>query len=310
MADEKQKTVSFKLDTDFQEEVVKKLQEITETQNMTRKEWFEKAFALMEAQELKEQSPEFTMELNELETHTTRIYELVSNMIKRSNHLREHAIHTWEQQLEQQREITMDYQMRVKGANEERDQALEDLEASQSEQNQLMDQLEEIRETLETNKLLVNQYKEKNDVLNGLVAKYESYATENEQLKETLTTDRISYQSKIDELTRQNSNHTTKIKELEQEMATQNESHKNAIERLRERLEVEQEKSLLKAERQHQKDLSDANNAYSEKLQSLYDNMDKQRLSYEKKINELQRQLDDERKNNKKKNIGDQNNVN
>lgn len=305
MADEKQKTVSFKLDTDFQEEVVKKLQQITETQNMTRKEWFEKAFALMEAQELKEQSPEFTMELNELETHTTRIYELVSNMIKRSNHLREHAVHTLEQQLEQQREIASDYQIRVKVANEERDQVLEDLEASRSEQNQLMDQLEEMRETLDTNKLLVSEYKEKNDVLNGLVAKYESYAVENEQLKEALTADRISYQSKIDELTRQNSNQTAKIKELEQEMAAQNESHKNAIERLRERLEVEQEKALLKAERTYQKALSDANNEHTNKVQALYEKMDKQRQSYEGKINELQRQLEDERKNNKQKEIGD-----
>lgn len=290
-------TISFKVE----EEIREKAQNLIKASGITGKEWFNKVVAMAEMQSVKEGATDFASDLGELEIHTTRIYELVANMVQKSIYLKENAIETLEQQLEQQREITSDYQLRVKAANEERNQALEEAEASRLEQNQLLEQLNEVRETLETNKLLVEEYKSKNDTLNGLVTKYESYAVENEQLKETLANERSLHQSKIDELTHHNNELTSKIKDLEQQLKNQNEAHENAIERLKERLEVEQEKALLQAERQHQKALVDANNAYSEKIQTLYDNMDKQRQSYEEKINELQRQLDDERKNNKKK---------
>lgn len=290
-------TISFKVE----EEMREKAQNLIKASGTTGKEWFNKVVAMAEMQSVKEGATDFASDLGELEIHTTRIYELVANMVQKSIYLKENAIETLEQQLEQQREITSDYQLRVKAANEERDQALEEAEASRLEQNQLLEQLNEVRETLETNKLLVEEYKSKNDTLNGLVTKYEAYADENEQLKETLANERSTHQSSIDKLTRQNNQLTTKIKDLEHQMKVQNEAHENAIERIKERSEVEQEKALLQAERQHQKALGEANNAYSEKIQTLYDNMDKQRQSYEEKINELQRQLDDERKNNKKK---------
>ena len=291
------RTFSFKLDPEF----IQEMRDTIEASGLNNKEWLMKALALSKSQSLKEQSPAFAPDLSEIEVHTTRIYEIVGHMVKQSTNMREKAVSDLEQQLEQQREITSEYQIRVKAANEERDQALEETEASRLEQNQLLEQLNEVREALETNKLLVEEYKSKNDTLNGLVTKYEAFADENEQLKETLANEQSSHQLTINELNRINNEQTVKIKDLEQQMDNQNEAHENTIERLKERLEVEQEKALLQVERQHQKDLVEVNNTYSEKIQSLYDNMDKQRQSYEERINELQRQLDEERKSNKEK---------
>ncbi len=287
MAEEKHSTLSFKLDNDFRDEVKKMLDESP----MNNKDWFAKAVQLMKVQSMKENSTDFASDLGELEVHTARIFELVSNMVQRSVVLRESAVRELETKLEQQREITANFQLKIKESIEEKKQALNDLETSQKEQADLEKQLDELRETLETNKLLINEYKEKNDTLNGLVTKYQSYATENDQLKETLDNERSSHQSKIDDLTQQNNKQSATIKELEQQMNTLTESHDTAVERLNERRDVEQEKALLALERTHQKALTEANNEYSNKLKELYEEMTNQRKTYEQKIDALQQEL-------------------
>lgn len=284
-------TLSIKVDTDIRD----KAQEMIKTSGMTGKDWLNKAISLIEIQSMKEQSTDFASDLSELEVHTTRIFELVGNMVQRSVVLRESAVRELEQKLEQQRELTSEYQLKVKGAVEEKDQALADLEESQKEQSELEKQLEELRATLETNKLLVNEYQQKNDTLTGLVTKYEAYATENDQLKETLVKERSSHQSQIEELTYQTNEQKAEIKELEQQKNSLTEAHKTALERLEERKDLEQEKALLQAERSHQKALTESNNDYSQKLQSLYEQLENERRGHEKRVQELQQQLEIER---------------
>lgn len=292
------KTISFKVEEDLSE----KAKSLIEASGLTAKEWFSKAVAIAELQSVKEGATDYASDLSELEVHTTRIFELVSNMVQKSIYLKDKAVSDLETLLDQQREIIANFQMKVKIANEEKDQALSNLEETQKEQTELEKQLEELREALETNKLLVSEYKEKNDALNGLIAKYEGYATENEKLKETLTKEQQRTQSAIDEITAENNDLKTQIKELDQQIKQLSEAHKTALERLEERKDVEQEKALLQAERASQKALSEANNEYTNKIQSLYENMDKQREQYEQKIAELERQLNSERtKNNKSK---------
>lgn len=153
-------------------------------------------------------------------------------------------------------------------------------------------QLSDLEETLETNKLLIiSEYKEKNDTLNGLVAKYQTYADENEQLRKTLNNERDSHKATIDELTVENNNKTAQVTSLEQQIDQIKEAHKIALNNLSELKNLEHEKALLKAERAAQKELAKANNDYTEKIKELYGNMDKQRKTFEQKIAELEYQL-------------------
>lgn len=292
------KTISFKVE----EELSEKAKTLIEASGLTAKDWFQKAVALAEMQSVKQGATDFASDLSELEVHTARIYELVANMVQKGIYLRDKAVGDLETLLSQQREITSDYQSKIKEANEERDQAVNDLETTQKEQKGLQNQLNELRETLETNKLLINEYKEKNDTLNGLVTKFQGFADENERLKETLAKEQQRSQSAIQEITSENDYLKEQNKGLEQQIERLTEAHKTALERLEERKDVEQEKALLQAERASQKALSEANNEYTNKIQSLYENMNKQREQYEQKIAELERQLNSERtKNNKSK---------
>ena len=51
--------------------------------------------------ELKEGSPEHKHDLIELDAHTTRIYELVANMVQRSNYLKDQATRELQEKIEQ-----------------------------------------------------------------------------------------------------------------------------------------------------------------------------------------------------------------
>lgn len=280
-------TFSIKVEDEFKE----KVQDLIKASGMTAKEWFRKAVAMAEVQFMKEGATDYASDLSELEVHTTRIFELVSNMVQKSNYLKDKAVGDLEKLLEQQSENTTSLQSKLHEMIEQKDQALSGLGVSQKEKAELEKQLEELRETLETNKLLINEYKEKNDTLTGVIAKFEGYVNENEKLKETLINERSLHQLKVADLSRQNDEKASTIKELKLQTDRLTEAHKMTLERLEERKGVEQEKALLVLEREYQKALVNANNEYSDKLKELYENLDKQRLSYEKKIEELQRQL-------------------
>lgn len=284
-------TISFKVE----EELREKAQELIRTSGMTAKDWFQKAIALTEMQSIKAGATDYASDLSELEVHTTRIYELVGNVVQRSIYLKDHAVNDLAIKLDQQREITTEFQTKIKEAVEEKDQANEELQEAKKEQVVLEKQLEELRKELETNRLLVAEYKEKNDTLTGLVTKYEGYATENEQLKNKLEEERNLHRLEAESLTKQNQEQKVQIKDLEQQINVLEESHKTAMERLNERRDVEQEKALLALERQHQKALMDANAEYSNGLKGLYDDMATQRRQYDQKIAELEQRLNSPR---------------
>jgi len=82
------KTFGFKV-TD---EVYDKAKLLIETSGLSSKEWFENALAKYEVKALQTNAPEYTRNLNELELHTTRIYELVVNMVQQSMYFKDQAV--------------------------------------------------------------------------------------------------------------------------------------------------------------------------------------------------------------------------
>ncbi len=65
------------------EELNDKVKAMIENSGVSSKEWFEKAVALTELQSIKQGASDYQQDLTELEVHTSRIYELVSNMVQR-----------------------------------------------------------------------------------------------------------------------------------------------------------------------------------------------------------------------------------
>lgn len=277
-------TISFKVEDELRE----KAQNLIKISGITAKEWFQKAVTMAEMQSVKEGATDYASDLGELEIHTTRIFELVSNMVQKSNYLKSKAVGDLENLLDQQRNITLSIQSKLHEISEQKEKVMGDLRVSQDEQIELEKKMAELQESLETKKLLISEYKEKNDTLTGLVAKYEAHANENESLKETLANERGKHQLQVTDLIRKIAEYESKIKAFEQQKNRLIEAHKMALNRIEERKDIEQEKALLALERGHQKALTNANNEYDEKVKELFINMDKQRQLYEKKIETLQ----------------------
>lgn len=173
------KTFGFKVsDEDYERAKL-----LIETSGLSSKEWFQNALANYEVKALQTNAPEYSRNLTELELHTTRIYELVVGMVQQSIYFKEHAVREVSEQLEKKEHLMLELQEKLQQTK----QTVQTLQAEKQEltaiQAEQAKQLEEGRLSTENSELLIAEYKEKNDSLTGLVAKYQSYAEENEKLK-------------------------------------------------------------------------------------------------------------------------------
>ncbi|MFS0752913.1 hypothetical protein [Oceanobacillus sp. 1P07AA] len=292
------KTIGFKISEDLQQ----KTQMMIESSGLSNKDWFQKAVALVEQSELKEGSPEHKHDLIELETHTTRIYELVANMVQRSNYLKDQSTRELQEKIEQKESTITEFQEKAKTAIESAKEMKTSLEQTKQEVEDLEKALEETRVNNENNLDLINQYKEKNDTLTGLVNEYKSYKEDNETLKQMFAEERTQLNDQIAELSEGNVNNISIIEELRKGIEDLTQNNKIEIEQIKERKELEKDKALLETERKYADEITRMSTEHNETVKSLYDEMNNIRKEYEERINMLQEEHKNElNKVNKKK---------
>ena len=280
------RTLGFKVSQELHEKVKSKI----ESSGLTAKDWIEKAVALTETNSIKEGSIEHKQDLNELEVHTTRIYELVSNMIQRSVVLKESAVRELTERVAQKDTIISEYQLKTKEAIEESKLANETLKELEKEKEDLIKQVEQLQATNENNQALIGEYKEKIDTLSGLVTKYQAFAEENQKLKEDHSKERDRLQSQVKEITLQTQDQQDKIKELKQNIESLKNNHVVELERITEKKDFEKDRALLELEKEYQNKLATTHEEHNEKIKQLYDEMAAIRKEYEAKIEELKEQ--------------------
>lgn len=278
------KTFGVKVSDDLYE----KVKMMIDSSGISAKEWFEKAVSLTEMNEIKQGAIDYRQDISELEIHTTRIYELVANMIQRSIYIKDHAVKEYSDKLEQREAIISEYQDKANAAIEDAKASKEEKAALEKERDELAKQLEEARAVNLNNQLLIDEYKEKNDTLSGLVSKYQSYAEENEKLKEEHAQERDRLKSQIEELVTSVHDQHDEIEGLKQSNETLVRNHETELERLQERKDYEKDRAVLEAERSYQERLLKANEEYNEKIRSLYDELTDVRKEYEERIRGLE----------------------
>jgi DNA repair exonuclease SbcCD ATPase subunit len=287
------------------EEVYDRVKNMVEALGVSAKEWFEKAVALTAVQDLKDGSGDYKQDLSELELHTTRIYELVANMIQRANYLKDDAVKGLETKLES-RELTItELQSNVKSLNEELKRVAEESKQSESDKQTLNEQVEGLRSVNDNNQALIQEYKEKIDTLSSLVNDYKSYATENVELKEAHATEKDQIKAEFEQ---KESRYVSSIEELQQTAHDQqdqmerlneklnntiqtnkkeNESlkvnFKNQLTQLTNAKELEKERAILEVERKYQEKIQQVHDQYNEKLARLYEKFEQTENTRKKK---------------------------
>ena len=271
------------------EELNDRVKQMIDASGISAKEWFEKAVALTEMHTIRQGATDYSQDISELEVHTTRIYELVANMVQRSIYIKDHAVKEYADKLDQKEAIIGEYQNKAAAATEEATVSKKLVDILEKEKEELAKQLEDQRSVNLNNQLLIDEYKEKNDTLSGLVTKYQSYAEENEQLKDEYSKERESFQVQVNEITVQNQEQQGEIKDLKQQLETMKNNHTIELERLTEKKEFEKDKAVLEAERAFQERLLKANEEYNERINGLYNENSIARKEYEDKIETLKK---------------------
>lgn len=270
------------------EEMYEKVREVIESSGTSSKEWFERAIALYEMNAIKQGSSDYTQDLTELEHHTTRMYELIVNMIQRSVHLKEYAVKEVAEKLESKEAIITDLQQQNQEFKQDVETKKEGILEFEKQVEELGEKLLANQTMLENNQALISEYKDKNDTLSGLVTKYQGYAEENEALKKTFeiektewekqaNADKVAFEEKISELSQEKQTVSEEIRVLRLDFEQAKANHENDLSLLTERKELEREKAVVEAERLH-----------NEEVRKLYDEMAALRKTHEEVKEKMQ----------------------
>lgn len=294
------KTFGFKV-TD---EVYDRAKMVVDASGLSSKEWFENALAMYEVKSLQSTAPEFARNLNELELHTTRIYDLVVNMVQQSMHFKDSAVQEVAAQLTKKEALVNELQEKLQTTKE----YVATLETENKNQNELLEQaqgqLEESRKSIENSQLLISEYKEKNDSLTGLVAKYQGYAEENEQLKtvharekneliENAQNEKNILEQALKASETEKEAAASKVRQLEDQLAAATVKAEQDVSLLTERHELALERALVQVEREYQQKLQEQLDKYNDRVAELQAENDRIRSVYEEKLNQ---QIEQEKK--------------
>lgn len=275
------KTFGVKVSDDLYE----KVKMMIEGSGSSSKEWFERAVALTEVQNLKDGSPDYKQDLSELEIHTTRIYELVANMLQRANYIKDDAVRGLAEKLDSKEMTITDLQATVKELQERLSGLEKESQQNTSEKEELAKQLEDQRSVNTNNQALIQEYKDKIDTLSSLVNQYKDYATENIELKESFAAEKESmiadfqqkeerFQSATEELKATVRDQQDQIEKLSQNKEILKANQVNELTRLTEMKDLEKERAVLETERNYQEKLQEIHNQYNEKLARLYEKLE------------------------------------
>jgi chromosome segregation ATPase len=287
------KTFGVKVSEDLHE----KVKQMIDLSGGSAKEWFEKAVALSEIQDLKEGAKDYQSDLSELEVHTTRIYQLVANMVQRANYLKDDAVKNLTDKLDSRDETISTLQMDLKKLKEDIAILSEEKVFNKQEKEGLEKQVEELRVTNENTQSLIQEYKDKIDTLSTLVNQYKGYEEENKHLKEQHSTEKAQllssheqkearYKSSIEELQATVRDQQQALDDLEvrltkkaEESRKENESlkvnYENQLTQVNDKKDLEKERAILEIERKYQGKLEKAHEQYNAKIASLYEKLER-----------------------------------
>lgn len=267
------------------EEMYEKARLVIDASGVSSKDWFEKAVALYEMNSIKQGSSDYTQDLSELETHTTRMYELIVNMIQRSVYLKDNAVKEIANKLESKEAIINDLQQKTVELKTDLTMKNEETEILNKQVQQLEESFETNQKMLDNNQALITEYKEKNDVLNGLVAQYKGYGDENETLKAQLSEVQTTLTSRAANAEQRAEELAKLIEEAKNAAERAKKQYEEALQMTLDKKDLEREKALVELERQQQEKLANQNIKHNEEIRSLYDEVAELR-----KVNEQNRE--------------------
>lgn len=273
-------TKAFKISDDL----MARINETIQASGLQDKEWIESVTNLWLLQDAKSVLTGFSQDISELELHTKRINELVLNMLNRSAHEKEDVARKVAQTQLEKEELTQKVEFLEKEVKAQLAVKEEDEARYQREKEESSRLLRQMEDAAGHNNLLIQEYKEKNDTLMGLVNEYKAAYEERDELKH--------------EVDRLNQMLVTLKGEFEhnvQAVETLKKVHKDELERMAEKKDIERERERLTLQSDYQNKIQSLSDESTEKMRMLYEKIEQLHKAYQAEIVGLRERLQGEK---------------
>jgi hypothetical protein len=263
---------SVRMETDDKEKLIELIQE----SGKSSKEFMGILMGAYELNKVKLDIPEVAEDINHLEALTNQINNVYMNMAKRIQ-----TIDTAKTlQFNKDMEIYKDKIESLKAENEgfkvDKESMAIILQESSNINEVLKKQVTQFTETMDSNKALIQEYKEKNDTLAGLVTEYKGFKNENETIKILLA----DSQARNIDLSNKINAKDIEIDSLKSKLEAAAMQAPKEVKRTSELKDFEKEKALLEQEK-----------LFNKKMQELQEESNKKISEYQKQAEEFIREM-------------------
>jgi Chromosome segregation ATPases len=278
---------SVRMEQDDKEKLLQLIQE----SGKSNKEFMSVLLSAYELNKAKIEMPEIAKDIEGLQAVTQRINDYYVNIGKRIEDMQK------SKDIEFTKELEI-YKSRIETLKDENEKITSEFETVQQSYNNVSanyddinKQLTQLHESLNDKTLLVEEYKEKNDTITGLLKQYEKYPEQLEATKELLAKTQareLNIKNDLDIKSRENEKLNSDIEALKQDKETAineikskyeatindlNNRHSTELEAAKEKAELLKDKAILELQKESQQqiqELQQKHNAEIEQYQAKY----------------------------------------
>lgn len=290
-----QETWGLKLDLDLKE----KVQDIIRSDFDSSKEFLEQLVNMYELHQLKQGENILTSEIEELESLTRRINNIFINSNARINTMLQDKDQRLGEQVEIKQKLIEKLQ-RDLGKLEEEKEAISLVNDELVNSNkQYLQEVNQLTQSTQVLNQLVNEYKDKNDHLAGLLLEYKQDREENKGLREEIITLEGQLQTKYTE-NEYNQKELMELKEaLEEKTLKFNITQKEALDKYTMELEatkrsaeIQTNLQILELQKEYQKDIQLNQSKHMKELEQVHEKYNKEIEQYQVRYKELLEKLE------------------
>lgn len=263
-----------------------KLMELIQESGKSSKEFMSILMGAYELNKVKIDIPEVAEDINHLEALTNQINNVYMNMAKRIQTIDTAKTLQFNKDMEIYKSKIESLKVENEGFKVDKEAMANLLQDSYAISEGLKKQVTQFTEIMDSNKALIQEYKEKNDTLAGLVNEYKGFKNENETLKALLA----DSQARNIDLSNKVNTKDMEIDTLKTKLEAAAAEAPKEIRRTSELKDFEKEKALLEQEK-----------LFNKKLQELQEESNKKILEYQKQAEEFIKEMQRQQQNQSKK---------
>jgi len=285
MADEKNNPFSVRMEPEDKE----KLMELIQESGKSNKDFMSVLMSAYEINKAKVDIPQIAQDISHLEALTAQVNTIYLNMGRRIQDIEQAKTLKFDKDLELYKSRIENLQAQNEGLKIDKEILSEKLQEAENHNTEIDKQLNHLQELNEGSKALIQEYKEKNDTLTGLVSEYKKAKEENETIKGFLADE----QARNIELGNKVKVQDIEIENLKAKIVTAEQESQKEIARVKDQKEFEKEKALLSQEKEFNKKLQELHEEYNNKVKEYQKEIEELNLEYNKKVKEYQKEVEE-----------------